>query len=387
MQAAGVRRRDLLELLLAAGMAGVGAVGVLNELGESNQTPLGTPYAGVLIAVATGGVLWWRKRAPGWVMSGIVGLCVLYHLLGYPGLAPAVSLFVATYALAAYTPSRGLLLAGCLIAGTAVIPVLPPHPAGFNVGALFGPPTAMIGIAAMGAAARVRRTAMDEQLRAARHATQQEAGRQLAEQRLEIARELHDVLAHTITIISVQAAVGAEALEQRPEQAGPALAAVRSAAREALTELRGMLAELRTDGDLDTVAAPQPGLADLSRLIEQTVAGGIAVQFVTTGEAHTLPATVELTIYRIVQEALTNAIRHSRAGSARVSLTYAPGQVVVEVSDDGPAVEARPHRTHAAHGIVGMRERIRLLGGTLTAGPTSQGGFRVVAELPVRSSL
>jgi signal transduction histidine kinase len=382
--AAGGRRRDLLIVVVVV-VVNVG--GVLSEVAKSDQTPLGTPFAGLLIAVFTGVVLWWRKRAPTQVMAGIVGLCLLYHLLGYPGLAPAAALFVAAYADTANAPSRRLLLAIGLIAVTTVIPLLPPHPADFNVGALFGPPIGMVGLAAMGEAARVQRAAMAEQVRAARNATQQEAGRQLAEQRLEIARELHDVLAHTITIISVQAAVGAEALGKRPEQVAQSLATVRSAAREALSELRGVLAGLRTDSDLDAIAAPQPGLAELSRLIDQTVAGGVAVRFVTTGTAPTMPATIELTIYRVVQEALTNIIRHSRAGTAAVSLTYAPGQVIVDVSDDGPAVEVRPDRTHAGHGLVGMRERVRLLGGTLLAGPTPQGGFQVLAELPIRSSL
>ncbi|MGW6279540.1 sensor histidine kinase [Kribbella sp. NPDC055071] len=394
MPTAGGRRRDLLIVVVTVA---VNVGGVLSEVAKSDQTPLGTPFAGLLIGVVAGVVLWWRKRAPAWVMSGIVGLCLLYHLVGYPGLAPAAALFVAAYAVTANAPSRRLLLAIGLIAIAAVIPLLPPHPADFNVGALFGPPIGMVGLAAMGEATRVQRAAMAEQVRAAHHATQQEAGRQLAEQRLEIARELHDVLAHTITIISVQAAVGAEALGKRPEQVAQSLAAVRSAAREALSELRGVLAGLRTDSDLDSanldsanldrVAAPQPGLADLPRLIDQTIAGGVAVRFVTTGTAPTMTATIELTIYRVVQEALTNIIRHSHADTAAVSLAYAPGHVVVDVSDDGPAVEARLNPNHVGHGLVGMQERVRLLGGRLTAGPTQQGGFQVLAELPIRSSL
>jgi signal transduction histidine kinase len=400
------------DLVLALAMAVLGAAGVFSESHDSARS-LPPIFGGYLIAAAAAGLLAWRRRAPVTVAFGTVAICLPYHLLGYPGFAPAAAMFVAVHAVTAYSTSQRLLLAGGLIVVASVIPVLPPHPAGFNVGALLGPPIGMIATAAVGEAARARQVVANEQLRAARQTAAEEARRRLVEERLNIARELHDVLAHTITVISVQAAVGADALDERPDDTRAALAAVRSAARDAMAELRSTLVVLRAGVEAGAVeagaveagaveagaiAAPQPGLQHLPRLVDQATAAGVTVQMTTTGEANGLPASVELAVYRIAQEALTNTIRHSAASSVAVAITFGADEVAVEVTDDGPLVAASvspdghepADRAQCgaaqcgAHGLIGMRERARALGGTLDAGPMPDTGFRVAARLPVR---
>lgn len=379
-----------IDVALVGATAAVGLVGVFSEVHDSGRALLPPAFGGYLIALAAAGVLGWRRRAPLLVAGGVVAASLCYHLLGYPGLAPAAAVFVAVYTVTAHAAGRRLLLGAALIAAVGVIPVLPPDPAGFNLGALFGPPIAMIAAAAVGEAARARRVASDVHLRAVQQAAADQASRRLIEERLEIARELHDVLAHTITVIAVQAAAGADALPARPEETATALAAVRTATRDAMAELRATLVLLRAGTDRDPDLPPQAGLAQLPHLLEQATAAGVNAQITTTGDPDGLPATIELAVYRIVQEALTNTIRHSGAASATVAITFARDAVAVEVTDNGHPRDA-PHPTEdqpatAAHGLTGMRERARALGGTLDAGPGPDAGFRVAARLPIPSS-
>jgi signal transduction histidine kinase len=188
---------------------------------------------------------------------------------------------------------------------------------------------------------------------------------------------VHDVLAHTITVIAVQAAAATEALDDRPEDAREALGAVRGAAREAMTELRSTLALLRT-GPVDP-GAPHPGLPQLHQLRQRAEAAGTAVTLTVVGD-RSLPPAVERAIFRIVQEALTNTIRHAAASTATVAIDLTGAEVTVEVTDDGTATDV--DAAAGGHGLAGMRERARALGGSLDAGPRPDGGFRVAARLP-----
>ncbi len=202
-------------------------------------------------------------------------------------------------------------------------------------------------------------------------------------ERERIARELHDVLAHTVSVIVVQAGAARDVFDTRPEMARTALASIDAAARSTLAELR-MLLQTMSAGDGPDPDAPQPGLDQLHALAASLRATGLGVDLDQASRVDTLPAAVDLSAYRIVQESLTNTLRHSQAGRARVVVRHGPGAVRLEISDDGPA---RPVGRLAAEtgrrGIVGMRERARLLGGTLDAGPQPGGGFAVTAELPL----
>jgi signal transduction histidine kinase len=212
------------------------------------------------------------------------------------------------------------------------------------------------------------------------------ARRGVTEERLRIARELHDVIAHSMSVITVQAAFGALVIDAQPTQARAALEAVESAGRQTLDELRALLGVLRA-ADPDGVAeqaelAPSPALADLDRLITQTCRAGVRVQL-RSAPPQLLPPGLELTAYRIVQEALTNVVRHAGAATASVLIEQRDDQLIVEIIDDGGAavVAGGP----PGHGLIGMRERVFAYGGTLHAAPAAEGGFRVQASIPLRA--
>jgi signal transduction histidine kinase len=214
-----------------------------------------------------------------------------------------------------------------------------------------------------------------------------EARRIVIEERTRIARELHDVVAHRVSLMTVQAGAAKAVAGEDPEGALRAMGAVEEAGRQALDELRHLLGVLRPETDLDGLG-PQPGLADLPRLVEQTRGAGLDVSLVANGVAAGLPARVDLFAYRIVQEALTNVLKHAGPGArTEVRLGTDRRGIVIEVLDDGRGATVLPgpdpdDAGARGHGIVGMRERARLLGGTLDAGPRPGGGFSVVAHLP-----
>ena len=226
-------------------------------------------------------------------------------------------------------------------------------------------------------AVRLRR----ERLAQARATRMVDAQRQASEERLRMARDLHDVIGHNISLISVQAAVGLDLMDSDPDQARAALTAIKSVSREALDELRSMLAALRQAGE-QPPTAPTPGLARLPELCQLTRAAGIPVRTEVHGPVRPLPAAVDLAAYRIVQESLTNVARHAGPATATVRLGYQAGGVSVEVLDDGRGPSgSKPGE--AGSGIAGMTERAAALDGQLTAGPRPRGGFTVTAWLPV----
>jgi len=207
-----------------------------------------------------------------------------------------------------------------------------------------------------------------------------ESRRIVAEERTRIARELHDVVAHRVSLMTVQAGAAKTVAAVDPQGALQAMGAVEAAGRQALDELRHLLGVLRPEADLDGLG-PQPGLADLPRLIEQTRQAGVDVSLVTNRLPGGLPARVELSAYRIVQESLTNVLKHAGPGArTEVRLGTDGKRIHIEVTDDGRGASTLPG---SSHGIVGMRERALLLGGSLDAGPRPGGGFRVVAQLPI----
>ena len=217
---------------------------------------------------------------------------------------------------------------------------------------------------------------LGELARTRRLRREDEQRRIAAQERERIARELHDVLAHTVSVIVVQAAAAEDVFDRRPDLARQALGTIGSAARSTLAELRVLLQSVSAD----TAGEPQPGLAQLDDLTESLRATGLRVEL--RRDVAGLPAAVDLSAYRIVQESLTNTLRHSHAKLAHVSVRSAGGTVSLEICDDGPA-RTGGGAASGRRGIVGMRERARLLGGSLDAGPTPGGGFRVRADLPV----
>jgi len=226
-----------------------------------------------------------------------------------------------------------------------------------------------------------------ERAAATRVSRQLDQRRKQSEERLRIARDLHDVIGHNISLINVQASMGLDLMDSQPEQARAALSAIKAASKEALEELRTMLTPLRRDDDDVAPRSPAPGLDRLPELIELTRAAGLSVDVEVAGTAPPLPATVQLAVYRIIQESLTNVARHAGRARVTVRVTYDDADVHVEIDDDGPAPSPGAAAIETGSGITGMRERATALGGDLSAGFRRGGGFRVSARLPVRSAL
>jgi signal transduction histidine kinase len=211
----------------------------------------------------------------------------------------------------------------------------------------------------------------------------------ITEERLQIARELHDVVAHSLSVIAIQSGVGGHVLDMQPEEARKALAAVEATSRSALEELRRVLGVLRRDDAGEPTLLPAPGLADIERLLEQCRAAGLAVTYRLRGHPMPLSPSLDLSVYRIVQEALTNVTKHAGTAQATVDIAFDDEAVLISVTDGGalhrngrvlPPSQDDATRVH--HGIIGMRERAAMFGGSLTAGPCPEGGFQVLARLP-----
>ncbi|MFE6162738.1 sensor histidine kinase [Streptomyces sp. NPDC056486] len=236
----------------------------------------------------------------------------------------------------------------------------------------------VVAIIAVSELARVKR----EQWMKERAEREQAAKRRADEERLRMARELHDVLAHSISVINVQAGVGLALLDSDPEQARTALTTIKAASKEALGEVRQVLDTLRTPGDAPR--APAPGLDRLPELVQQAASTGLTVDVDTRGRCKKLAPGVDLAAFRIVQEALTNVVRHSGSRHARVLVRYEAAALTLRVDDDGPATGA--DAGGSGNGLAGMRERAAALNGTIEAGSRPDGGFRVTAVLPTRTA-
>jgi signal transduction histidine kinase len=217
---------------------------------------------------------------------------------------------------------------------------------------------------------------------------EEELRRRASEERMRMARDLHDVVAHNISVINVQANTALHLMDRQPDRARSALTTINDVSKQALVEIRSVLGVLR-DIDESAPRAPSPGLARLGDLVDSAAAAGLAVHVEEAGRPAPLPADVDLAAYRIIQEALTNSARHSGGTTATVRVAYGDGGLILEVADDGvPRPAARPGTrvSRPGNGIAGMTERAKALGGTLQAGPRPEGGFGVRAWLPLHGS-
>ena len=372
-------------LALAVGTANVVTAGVSSTagIGVTPWRPLDA--LGYLLLAIGPLALVFRRRWPIGVLVAVEVTSLAYSARTYPEGGTGLTVFVALYTVAVAVDRRRLVAIA-----TAVAVALAVAMEVFLYGATMieGEPVyvaiVMLSATWLGEAVRNRRAYVAElrdRAERAERTREEEARRRVDEERMRIARELHDVVSHSIGVISVQAGVAAHLLERRPDKAGEALATIRQASDEALGELHTMLGVLRQpDGHVPL--APAPGLAQLDALVAQAEGAGLQVKVAVTGEAAKLPPAVDLACYRIVQESLTNVVRHAGAGHATVTITADGDALVVEVTDDGAGSPGSGNG--ARQGIVGMRERARALGGTLHAGPRPEGGFRVSARLPVR---
>lgn len=298
-------------------------------------------------------------------VSGVAGLVLLYSVASHRGLAVALC---------------GLLISlVTYVAGALGGPVRMPGASGHVVAGVV-----LLAVWGAGRSLRLRRAYLEElKDRAARleraHAADTRAAR--AEERSRIARELHDVVAHHVSVMTVQAAAARRVLAADPDLAREALSAIENTGRMAMTEMRNIVGVLRTDARAEL--GPQPGVRDLPGLVEQMREAGLPTRLLVEGEPRPLPAGVDLAAYRLVQEGLTNSLRHAGAGAqAVVTVRHSPSELDVRVEDDGKSAASANGRS--GHGLVGIRERVALYGGILHIGPRPGGGFEVRANFPLK---
>jgi signal transduction histidine kinase len=338
------------------------------------------------------------RRWPAPVLALAAVAAGLTIALGNVPLPLTVTLGLATYFVASRLPRRvsvpiavaaAAILGGALVYAAVTVetaPVVGQALAGFL-------PLATAWFIGDSVAARRRYLAgLAEQAERKRAAEAERAQQEVREERVRIARELHDVVAHTLTVMTVQAGVGRRLMAKRPEEAGLALESIEMIGRTAQDELRVVLGLLRDEEVGAAALAPAPGLVDLKELAEHVRASGTPVELRTSGTDRQLSPALELSVYRVVQEALTNVVKHAPGARATVDLAVSDDRVRIEVADDGgtagrsPGEDGPPGSPGPGHGIVGMRERIGAFGGWLVAGPRADRGFRVLAEVPIEGA-
>ncbi|MET9759513.1 sensor histidine kinase [Streptomyces sp. NPDC006372] len=378
-------------LCLAAFGITFGGTGDMNDNGHL------APGLALVIAVAQGGAVvlgLWRPVPAWWLTMGafVVGAVTLRGQLGFDletytwpwTAAGIIGLLLVLLLLALRVPTRASIAA---LAVTVLLTF------GFeslltgedydDTGAIAVPLSVVVVV--VGTALRGRREARAQLVEQTTLTAEERTRRTLLEERSRIARELHDVVAHHMSVISIQAQVAPHLVENPPDELKENLAGIRQNALEALTELRRVLGVLRSEhtgpGGPLSDHAPQPTLDRLDALVENTRAAGREVTTEINGERRPLPPGVELSAYRIVQEALSNVLRHAPGASAKVLLTYQADGLEVEITNSRPTGPAPPSRG-AGHGLLGMRERVAMLGGTMTAHPWHWDGFKVTAFLP-----
>ncbi|MEO3797937.1 sensor histidine kinase [Nonomuraea sp. B10E15] len=362
---------------VAAAVAAGLVAGSLAVARTGEQRALDVLGCALLLAAAL--PLAWRRARPVTVAVASAAACVAYYALLYPGIFAAAPVLLAVYTVVAL----GRLPEGVVVAvafdAALYLAVAVPHGAYAVFDGVWWTAGFLAAVVVIGQMVATHRAYLREvELRAAEaERTREEAAlRRAGEERLWIAQELHDTLTHTISVINVQAGAAAHLLAQGdPAPAGDALAAIRASSQDAMRELRATLGVLRRVDD-----GGDPGLARLPALVERARRAGLPVTYEVLGEPRPPAEGADLAAYRIVQEALTNVLKHAGTPATRVIAEYGGGTVTLRVTDDGEPVDGRPGH---GMGLIGMRERAVAAGGSLSAGPLPGGGFRVETELPL----
>ena len=395
-------RFDIGDWVLALVMLAVTLVGSIGEanahvnvLGATvtsggHPAVLNASWAAFILVALAAVSLAWRRRFPLVVLGVALSAVAAYSLIGYVNGTALIDVMIALYTVATTVSARAALTAGlvtliCLLVSTAVH-----NPFGTLGGDEILIPAEVVAAISIGIAVGNRRAylrAVEARADQAERTREEEAARRVDAERLRIARELHDAVAHTLSMINVQAGAAAHVARDHPEQAATALEAIRLASKEGLREMRSIVNVLRQSDEAEATQ-PAPGLAMLDDLVATTNRAGLHTTLRIDGTPRRLAATVDLAAYRIIQELLTNTIRHAGQASVTVSLEWADDRLGLEIRDTGRGSAANGGAADvsvpgAGHGIVGMRERAVAVGGTFEAGSSPGGGFAVHAELPL----
>ncbi|WP_460349071.1 sensor histidine kinase [Actinoallomurus acanthiterrae] len=372
----------LMSVLLAA--AFLAAVTLQGDNGASGTRP--DAFSLVLSSMALLS-LTVRRRVPVTVLGFATGVCVALTATGYDISAPAVAVLIATYTVAAHRGLATSLPAGAATLMAFIVMLI-------SLGADFWPTVTnailFIGVWWLGRSLRLRRAYLDElEARARRLERAREADSRAArtEERSRIARELHDVVAHHVSVMTVQAGAARRILERDPDAVRDALTTIEQMGRTALGEMRRVVGVLRTEAEpVRGELSPQPGVSDVGELVDHLRETGMQVQLWIEGESRSLSPGVDLAAFRLIQEALTNTLKHAGPQArAWVRIHFTDRHLTVEVEDDGRGLAAGLGQSNGSrgHGLVGMRERVALYGGDLRIGPRSGGGFEVRARFPL----
>jgi signal transduction histidine kinase len=370
-------------------------VGVISVLEASSPdlsagTSGADTFAYVTIVIGAASLLV-RRRLPIAVLAITSTVLAIFYLRDGGDFLSLLGLS-GFYAVAAHSDRRGRAWAAMLVTAPAVFALasvtLLDSPEGYDLDNAASMGSFIIGAIAFGLIVRNRRRifADSEQRAAAAEADRQaSAARAVAQERSRIAREMHDVVAHGMSVIAVQAAAAQEIVHSNPDKAAEVMGRIENVGRQSLNEMRRMLGVLR-NGDDNTSAslAPQPRLTDIDAMVARSVDAGVATTLVVAGTRRDLSPGIELTAFRIVQEALTNVLKHGGPlASATVTITYEPDVVTVEVADDGRGAVSSLSDAGGGNGLIGMHERVEIYGGELAVGPRAGGGFIVRAVLPI----
>jgi signal transduction histidine kinase len=379
---APVRPALLPDVALAAAVTAFAQLDL--RLGLDNSTEFGPQWAVVLCSLVATAALAFRRRAPLATMLAVAAAVTgpqLVTVLTITLWAHFLPMLVAAYSVVRHADGERAT-AGVLVAVTAVVVLFLRVP---SIGTAANVPFAFVPLAVVTAVGRgLRRRDRSHaalSLHAIRLAADQAAWVEdaVAAERARIARELHDVVAHCVSVMVIQAGAAEDLLDRDPDGARQPLRAVQHAGQQAVAELGHMLGLLRGEAAPDALV-PQPGVAEVPELVAQVRDTGLPVRYEIEGSPRDLPPGVGVALYRLTQEALTNVLKHARGATADVVLRYTDAGVELAVRDDGPAGGAGPS---LGHGLIGMRERVALYGGTLEAGPRADGGFAVDAAIPV----
>ena len=373
-------------LLTAASLIGLWAHLQVDLPEGGGEADGGLDAVGVVLALLQTVPLIWRRVAPVAVLAVCSTAMFMFFLLGYTPSFASFGFVLALYTVAAHRDRR-ISIPAALASATVVLMILVVSAEPIEIDTIFAEGLVVGAVWFIGDGLRVKRSqVITLEGRATRLEIEREEAAQkaVAEERRVIARELHDMVAHNVSVIVAQAAAAQRVYDARPNESRLALRSIEDAGREALVEMRRLLGLLRTDHDRPDVREPQQGLGDIDTLLAQVREAGLPVTLTVEGVPRALPAGLDLSAFRIVQEALTNVLKHAGDARATVLIRYRDTRLVLEVSDDGrgsTAADRQPWR--ARYGHLGMRERVGLFHGELRVGPRPGGGYEVVAVLPL----
>lgn len=358
------------------------------DLPEGGADPVNQPLdtVGVVLALLQTVPLVWRRVVPVVVLAICSSAMFLFFFNGYLPSFASFGFLVALYTVAAHR-GRRISIPAAFASAAVVLVIMLGSREPFELDAIFAEGLALGAVWFIGDGLRTKRTqvlTLEDRATRLEHEREEAAQKAVSEERRVIARELHDMVAHQVSVIVAQSAAAQRVIDAQPDEARAALGSIEESGREALVEMRRLLGLLRTDDDRPDVRQPQQGLDDIGTLLAQVREAGLPVSLTFEGRPRPLPAGLDLSAFRIVQEALTNVLKHAGQASATVVIRYGRSWLDLTISDDGSGTargDVDPFR--ARYGHLGMRERVALFRGSLRVGPRATGGYEVAARLPM----